>query len=150
MKIEEAIKQKKFLDSWHKAAVNLMFTSNIWRNTEAEIFSPFGINAQQYNVLRIIKGRHPQPISPGEIKDVMLDKGVDLTRLVDKLVKLGLVRRKISPENRRRVEINISKEGEKLLHEISPILFSQTSQIKTRISEKEAELLSNLLDKLRG
>lgn len=150
MKIEEAIKQKKFLDSWHKAAVNLMFTSNIWRNAEAEIFGPFGINAQQYNVLRIIKGRHPQPISPGEIKDVMLDKGVDLTRLVDKLVKLGLARRKISPENRRRVEINISKEGEKLLHEISPILFTQTSQIKTRISEKEAELLSNLLDKLRG
>jgi DNA-binding MarR family transcriptional regulator len=150
MKIEEAIKQKRFQDSWHKAMVNLLFTSNIWKNVEAEIFSPFGINAQQYNVLRIIKGKHPKPICPGEIKEVMLDKGVDLTRLVDKLLKMGLVKRKISAENRRKVEINISREGENLLNEIAPLLFNQTSQIKSRISEEEAELLSTLLDKLRA
>jgi DNA-binding MarR family transcriptional regulator len=150
MKIEDAIKQKKFQDTWHKAVVNLLFTSNIWRNTESEIFSPFGINPQQYNVLRIIKGKHPKPISPGEIKEVMLDKGIDLTRLVDKLLKLGLVARKISAENRRKVEINISKKGEALLNEIAPLLYSKTSQIKTRITEEEAETLSNLLDKLRS
>lgn len=150
MKIEEAIRQKKFQDSWHKAVVNLLFTSNIWKNAEGEIFSPYGINAQQYNVLRIIKGKHPKPICPGEIKEVMLDKGVDLTRLVDKLLKMGLVRRKISPENRRKVEISISREGENLLNEIAPLLFNQTSQIKSRISEEEAELLSTLLDKLRA
>jgi DNA-binding MarR family transcriptional regulator len=150
MKIEDAIKQKKFQDTWHKAVVNLLFTSNIWRNTESEIFSPFGINPQQYNVLRIIKGKHPKPISPGEIKEVMLDKGIDLTRLVDKLLNLGLVARKISAENRRKVEINISKKGEALLNEIAPLLYSETSQLKTRITEEEAEMLSNLLDKLRS
>ncbi|HEY8916321.1 MAG TPA: MarR family transcriptional regulator, partial [Chitinophaga sp.] len=91
MRIEEAIKQGKFSNNFHKALVNLIFTSNWLRDANAEIFKKYDILPQHFNALRIIKGRHPKPVSAGEIKEVLLDKASDVTRLLDKLVKQGYV-----------------------------------------------------------
>src|SRR5690554_454998 len=95
MRIEEAIKQGKFRNNYQKAVVNLIFTSNWLRDAQGEFFKEYDILPQHFNALRIIKGRHPKPVSAGEIKEVLLDKASDVTRLLDKLVNLGYVHRQL-------------------------------------------------------
>ena len=87
MEIDKVIKQQRFKNEFQKAIINLFYTSNHFRDMHSNVFKRFDIQGQHYNVLRILKGKHPQPVSPGYIKEVILDKGADLTRLVDKLVK---------------------------------------------------------------
>ncbi len=149
MKIEEEIKQrKKFVSNKEKALVNLLFTSNWYNNTSNDLFKAHDMTTQQYNVLRILRGQLPSAVTCGEIKEVMLDKNPDLTRLIDRLVQKELVIRSFNENNRRQVLVKISKKGLSLLIKIDPEVNKQTESFK--INEKEAELLSNLLDKLRG
>ena len=95
-----------------------------------------------------MRGSHPKPVTPGYIKEVMLDKGRDLTRLVDKLVKLNYLERRLCEHNRRKMEITITKTGLDLIDVISkdsePLFKAQP------LTEEESLQLSNLLDKLRG
>ena len=150
MEIEKEIKQSKFENSLQKAIINLFYTSNFIRDRILNILKNYDIQQQHYNVLRIIKGQHPNPISPGYIKEVMIDKGVDLTRLLDKLDKKGLIKRQLCQKNRRKIDINLTKEGIDLLNELKPKFNNLYEQLSKKINEDEAELLSNLLDKLRG
>ena len=149
MRIEDAIRQSSFKSSHQKALINLMYTSNVLRNRQSEIFKPFGLAPQHYNVLRILRGSHPKPKSAGDIKAVMLDKSPDLTRIIDKLEKAGWVSRKTCEGNRRKVDIGITSKGLDLLKEIDPVIqqFETESLILT---EEEGETLSFLLDKIRG
>ena len=149
MKIEDAIKQSHFADSYQKATVNLIYTGNWMRDKQASFFKEHDILPQHYNALRIIKGRSPKPISPGEIKEVMLDKGNDITRLIDKLVQKGLVKRALCEENRRKMDVTITNKGLLLIKELENPLIEFTNTIKERLTEKEAEQLSTLLDKMR-
>ena len=150
MKIEKAIKQSKFESSQQKAVINIMYTANWLRDQQSELFKKHDILPQHYNVLRIIKGKHPEAVSPGDIKEVMLDKGNDVTRLVDKLVKNELVKRDLCENNRRKIDIHITEKGLKFLKELNEPMKKQTSAIKKCLSNKEAEQLSVLLDKLRS
>ncbi|NUM49762.1 MAG: MarR family transcriptional regulator [Flavobacteriales bacterium] len=150
MKIEEAIKQNTFKNNIQKALVNLVYTGNWLRDIHEKTFKTFDLLPQHFNVLRILKGKHPNPVSPGEIKEVMLDKGHDLTRLLDKLVKQGLVNRKTCNENRRKIDITLTEKGLSKLEEMNKSLDNNTLPINHHVSEKEALLLSDLLDKLRG
>ncbi|MFL5753621.1 MAG: MarR family winged helix-turn-helix transcriptional regulator [Bacteroidia bacterium] len=148
MKIDEAIKQKKFDSPVHKAMVNVIYTYNWLSNLWTAFFEQYEITEQQYNVLRILRGRYPNSICAGDIKEVMLDKNPDLTRLCDRLVKKGLIERQYNEFNRRQVLIRITKTGLDLLRHIDPGMKKQAKKIK--LSDKEAELLSDLLDKIRG
>lgn len=150
MKLSEAIKQDKFESDYHKAVINIIYTANWLRDQQMNVFRAFDILPQHYNVLRIIKGRHPNPCSPGEIKEVMLDKGNDVTRLVDKLVKKGLVKRHLCESNRRKIDITITEKGLTFIRELNDPMKKYFSFVKKHVSEKEAELLSDILDKLRG
>ena len=150
MNILEAIKQKSFDTSFEKAVVNLMYTHNWYRDKYQDIFKDANLKAQHYNVLRILKGSKPKFISPGEIKEVMLDKSPDLTRLLDKLVEKGLVERNLCPENRRKMDVLITKEGESLLKQISKKQQKLQKEQGQHFSEEDAEHLSNLLDKFRS
>jgi len=105
---------------------------------------------QHYNVLRILKGSKPKSISPGEIKEVMLDKSPDLTRLLDKLVQIGLVDRHLCPANRRKMDVIITKKGEALLSKIAVKRQKMQKEERQNITEEEAEQLSDLLDKFRS
>ncbi|UKJ09172.1 MarR family winged helix-turn-helix transcriptional regulator [Solitalea lacus] len=149
MKIEKEILQEDFGNSHQKAVINLMFTHNWVRDKLSGIFKTYDILPQHYNVLRILKGKHPQPVSPGQIKDVMIDKGNDVTRLLDKLVTKGFVKRCLCEENRRKMDITITEAGLKLLDELSPFFDEFYQAMKGRLNENDAELLSDLLDKLR-
>ncbi|PZR37992.1 MAG: MarR family transcriptional regulator, partial [Azospira oryzae] len=90
MKIEEEIKQPKFRSDYQKVAINLIFTANWLINKQQDFFKPYGITASQFNILRILRGQHPNKISGVEIKSRMLDKNSDIPRLLDRLVKKNL------------------------------------------------------------
>lgn len=151
VEIEKAIKQEnRFKSSHEKATVNLIFTSSWFKDTQNALFRDHNILPQHYNVLRILKGKHPEPVSPGNIKEVLLEKNNDVTRLLDKLVNKGLVKRQLCPLNRRKMDINITEKGLRLLQEMDEPIKKQLAEIKKRLTDKEAEQLSLLLDKLRG
>lgn len=150
MKFENAIKQTKFESAQQKAMLNVMYTANWIRDLQSDLFRSYDLLPQHYNILRIIKGKHPEPVSPSDIKEVMLDKGNDVTRLVDKLVKQKLVDRNLCPDNRRKIDIYLTKQGLKLIDEMGKQLQPKLKQITGKLNSKEAELLSDLLDKLRS
>lgn len=149
MKLEEAIKQKKFDSPLHKATVNLMYTANWLHGEFRDLFKSFDITHQQYNVLRILRGMYPACLNPTEIKEVMLDKNPDITRLCDRLLSMGLINRAIDKENRRKMKIVITEKGLLLLLEIEPV-------IKSRITDLFAEVrvdydqFNEMLDAMRG
>jgi len=147
MGIKEALKSK-FESDQIMATVNIMYTANWLRDLGAPIYKKHDILSQHFNILRIVKGSHPKPVSPGYIKDVMIDKRRDLTRLVDKLVKLGYLERCLCESNRRKMEITITPAGKEIVETIG----KEISKLYTKynLTDEEAVTLSNLLDKLRG
>ncbi len=149
MKIEEAIKQEQFNSPIHKAIVNLIYTFNWHLDRTAGVFRDFDLTPQQYNVLKILRRSYPKALPAGEVKEVMLDKNPDLTRLCDRLCSKGLIERELNPGNRRQVLIKITEPGLATVGQIEPLL-EEALQKWHRLSDEEAEQLSNLLDKLRG
>jgi DNA-binding MarR family transcriptional regulator len=149
VKIKDAIKQNKdFKDNCHEAMVNLHFTSGWLTQMNSKIVEPHNLSMQQYNVLRILRGQHPKSVTVKFIIERMLDKSSNASRLVDKLLAKGLVERTQSPEDRRRVDIMISKKGLELLKKLA-VDFDNVNK-SLNLTEKEARSLSDLLDKMRS
>lgn len=149
MKIEEEIKQGKgFRNEFEKAAINILFTSH-WMNTiNAQYFKPYQISSQQFNILRILKGQYPNPVSASILIERMIDKNSNTSRLVDKLLKKELVVRIENKKDRRRVEVLITEQGIKVVDEISDILI-KNELLEQKITKEEAIELSRILDKIR-
>ena len=135
----------KFPNSKIKALLNIIYTANWISSRQNDFFKPFGISPQQYNILRILRGAG-EAISVQTIKDRMLERAPNATRLMDKLCEKNLIDRTACPTDRRVVHIEISKEGLSLLKEIDK---SGKDDLLKNLDVKEAETLSNLLDKLR-
>ena len=150
MKIDDEIKQYKFESNLQKAIINLLFTNNWHRDKINTILKSFDLQPQHFNILRILNGNYPNAVSPGYIKQVMIDKGVDLTRMLDKLDKLNLIKRNLCPSNRRKIDLNLTDEGILMLQKLSPHLDAHYLELKNNLTEAESEQLSLLLDKLRG
>ena len=149
MKISEEIKQRKFKSVHQKAHINTIFTANWLIDNTKKLLKPFGITHQQFNVLKILKGRYPNSCAAYDIKEVMLDKGPDLTRLVDRLINKRYITRSVCVENRRKLDITINDKGLTLVKKIEPKLGIQFIEQK-KITKKEAKELSRILDKMRG
>ena len=149
MELGKEIKQTSFSSNTEKALINLLYTSNKTLNHLNSLYKKEGLQSQHFNVLRIIKGRHPKVVNPGQIKEVMLDKGRDLTRLLDKLERLGYITRKTNDRNRRLVDINITEKGIEITNALTEEVYDWMNTQLT-ISEKDAKSLSDLLDKFRG
>ncbi len=149
VKIEEAIQQRTFKSPQQKAILNLMYTASWFTGVSEQLFKGFDITPQQFNVLRILRGRHPQPLCAGEIKAVMIDKNPDLTRLCDRLLAKQLIERQLNAANRRQILIGIAPAGLALLERIEPTLEGRASQFH-HLSDADAAALSDLLDGLRG
>jgi DNA-binding MarR family transcriptional regulator len=149
MKLEEEIKQKKFRNDYHKLAVNILYTHSWLINNQAAFLKKNGITSAQYNILRILRGQYPNPASITLLKERMLDKMSDASRLVERLKQKNLVDRKICPDDRRRVEVVIIEKGLKLLKDIDGH-DDEADQIFNKLSPDEAQLLNDLLDKMRG
>lgn len=151
MKLEDAINQRKFSSEYQKLFLNLVYTYNWLEEPIRQTASQFKITIPQYNILRILKGSSPIPLSPADIKKVMLHKKSDLTRMLDRLVAKNLIDRKICPSNRRKMDIVITDQGLQLLAEMLPNVERASDQrIATHLSEEEAKTINGLIDKMRG
>lgn len=150
MSIEKDIKQQKpFKTPYQKLLVNIIYTSN-WMNFEQQgLLKPYDLSSQQYNVLRILRGQYPNPITVNGIIERMLDKMSNASRLVDKLLLKGLVSRCDNANDRRACDIRITDKGNEVLEMIDSQQNDWEMALK-KITEEEAETLSKLLDKLRG
>lgn len=149
MGLEQEIKAKNFISNFQKAMVNLYYTSKWWNQQTDAIFSQYNIQAQHFNILRILSGNNKHPKTIKEIREVILDKGSDITRLVDKLVEMELVNRELNPDSRREMLIKITAKGSALALAIVKQLTKLIKQ-KDNLTEKEAVELNRLLDKVRG
>lgn len=150
MGIQEDIKQKRaFRSEYQKAAVNLLFTYGWLQEKIRLAIEPFDITMQQYNVLRILRGSHPEPISTQEIRKRMLDKMSDVSRIVDCLILKKLVQKRVCELDKRLVDVTISEAGLALLAKMESYE-NQMDNILDAITESEAAELNHLLDKMRS
>jgi DNA-binding MarR family transcriptional regulator len=145
-RIEDEIQQKKFTNIHQKVVVNLIYTANWLQNKQQEFFKPFGITGQQFNILRILKGRFPNSISGTEIKSRMLDRNSDVSRLLDRLAAKNLLTKRICPNDKRASDVLITEQGLSLLQELDK---NQKQDKILSLTAEEANLLSDLLDKSR-
>jgi len=148
MKIEQEIKQKEFRSENQKLLINIIFTSHWLSEKNVEQLKPYDLTPKQYNVLRILRGQYPKPITVKLIRERMLDKMSDASRIVERLRIKGLVRREICGDNRRAVDVKITEKGMDLLKELDEEAIKWEEDLK-RLSNEEAISLNNLLDKLR-
>lgn len=149
MNIEEEIKQTAFRNAQQKAILNILFTSNWIQNKQKDFFEPYGITGQQYNILRILRGQHPNRISGAEIKSRMLDKNSDVSRLLDRLIGKKLVIKSQCPKDKRATDISISELGLSILLKLDAAIDMLDTQLIS-LSAEDASQLSSLLDKSRG
>ena len=150
MKLEEEIRQPKFSSEFQKAHINILFTASYLSQQSSTILKPFNITWQQFNILRILRGMHPQPASVKVLTERMIDKMSNASRLVDKLLQKGLVDRVVCAEDRRRVNIHITDEGLALLEESSKAMEKRFHEESAGLTEEEAVLLNALLDNVRS
>jgi DNA-binding MarR family transcriptional regulator len=149
MTIEEELHQPRFASDHQKAAINILFTGSWLYNLHAAFLKRFGITPEQFNVLRILRGSHPQKMMLIEITSRMIDKNSNCTRLVEKLRQKGLVAREICESNRRQVDISITDKGLALLKKLDSESTEWTDVLKG-VSKVEAQELNRILDKLRS
>lgn len=149
MKLEDAIQQRKpFSNPRQRMAVNLIYTSNWLISRQKEFFKGFDITVQQYNVLRILRGRHPEPISTSDIRGRMLDRMSDVSRIVDRLVKKSMVIRSTCKQDKRLVDVVITDKGLALLASIDE-KWEEMDTLTSTLSPEEVEIVNELLDKFR-
>lgn len=149
MQIEKEIQSDKFEDNYHKVVINLSYTYSWMANLMRAEFEKYNLTSQQFNVLRILRGQYPKPATVNLLKERMIDKMSDASRIVDRLVQKELVSRCTSHQDRRAVDIRISEKGLELLSRMDGT-FKTSDLLKQNLTEQEASLLSDLLDKLRG
>lgn len=148
MKLEQAIKQKKFESEHHRSVLNIIYTASWLLSRQNELFKEYGITQPQYNILRILRGQHPKPATINMLIDRMLDKSSNASRIVERLRKKGLIDRRECEEDRRAVDVFITKQGLKLLRQIDHDSDRLLDGI-SNLTEKEAKQLGELLDKVR-
>ena len=149
MNLEQAIQQTKFTTPEIKLNLNFIYTYNHYLERQKIYFSKYAITQQQYNVLRILRGNMPAPYSTSQIRDRMLDKMSDTSRIVDRLVKKDLVNRTINKSDKRLVDVVISEKGLALLKQMDLTIKDNANDMFRHFSNEEKELFYTLLDKLR-
>lgn len=149
MGLENEIKQTQFSSENQKLIINLVFTNNWLMEKIKDLLASEDITMQQFNILRILRGSHPQPLSTLTIRERMLDKMSDTSRIVDRLVLKGLVSKKTCPTDKRLVDISITTVGQSVLEKVDAKEKMMTGIISS-ITLDEMKTMNQLLDKIRG
>ncbi len=147
MNIEETL-GTKFSSPQQMVIINLRYTSNILSNYQNNFLSEYNISIAQFNILRILRGAKVE-LNVNTVKERMIEKSPNTTRLMDKLLAKEFIARRNCIEDRRVVYVEITSKGLKLLKVLDSKI-KDASFTPKNISDEEAEILSNLLDKLRG
>jgi uncharacterized lipoprotein YddW (UPF0748 family)/DNA-binding MarR family transcriptional regulator len=148
MALENEINQRRFRNEYQKAILNILYTNNWLFEKIGIIFDEWDVTPRQFNILRILRGEG-KPLSTLQIRQRMLDKMSDTSRIVDRLIKKGMVRKTPNAEDRRLVDVVITPRGRKLLEKIDP-LENEMDKLLSHLTLEEASTLNNLLDKLRN
>lgn len=149
MRIEEEIQSNKFEDEYHKVIINISYSFSWLNNKMRSTFEQHNLTQQQFNILRILRGQLPNPATINLLKERMIDKMSDASRIVDRLIQKGLVSRCTSNKDRRSVDIRISETGIDILAKLDDEL-KVKDFLKDNLTTAEAGQLSDLLDKMRG
>lgn len=150
MKIEEIIKSTVTLDYSKKIVLNLLYTQNVIAEKFNTLMKPYELSTEQYNVLRILRGQKGCPANMCVIQERMIAKNSNTTRLIDKLLDKQLVTRDVCTENRRKIEVQITKKGLELLIELDPQVIEYEKSFSNNLNQKEIEQLNYLLEKYRN
>ncbi|MEO0899189.1 MAG: MarR family transcriptional regulator [Bacteroidota bacterium] len=143
-------KQTDYLNEWHELRINLLLSANWLRYEIKDLLEPFGLTIKQFNVLRILRGhKGDTDLSILEIKNKMIDKMSDTSRIIDRLCKKNLICKNACSMDKRSNRVEITKEGLNLLDQIEPVI-DDFDKVVQGLSSEEAKQLSGLLRKLRG
>lgn len=145
--VEDIIQQKKFNDDYHRAYIGLSYLYNVIDYIQQKLFKEYDITPQQYNALRILRGQHPKPATVGLIKERMIDRNSDASRIVERLRKAGHVERVTCENDRRAVDVVITEKGLELLKTLDPIIYTINDPLKMLDKDEIAEF-NTTLDKL--
>lgn len=145
--LEELLQQAKFRSERHKALISILYCANLINGCYDEIFTKYNLTIQQYNVLRILRGQYPNASTINLIRERMLDRMSDASRIVERLRKADLVERIPCETDRRAVDVRITQKGLDLLAKIDK-LDNNMDMPAERLSEKEAKELNTLLEKI--
>lgn len=148
MSIEKDIAQSKFRNEYQKSLVNFIFTHHWLNERMSRIFDREEITGQQFNILRILRGAG-KPLSTLQIRQRMLDRMSDTSRIVDRLILKGLVKKEICPADKRKVDVSITADGQKLLERLD-LIQDEIDGVFGKLDESEAQTLNKLLDKIRS
>ena len=149
MSIGDDIKQEAFDSVYEALAISLMATHSWYVSQLKSALRPYGLSPEQYNVLRILNGAKKRPVNAAYLKERMIDKGSNVTRLIDKLEKKAFVTRCLCATDRRQMDIDITEEGVAVTEEIKPVL-TEFLKVLEGVEENEAARLVELLDRLRN
>ncbi len=148
MTLQQDIQQSGFKNEYQKGLINIIFTYN-WLNERIKsVFEQQDITAQQFNILRILRGAG-KPLSTLQIRQRMLDKMSDTSRIVDRLILKGYVSKETCPVDKRLVDVSITTKGKSLLKVLDGCEEEMQSHLKN-LDEKDLQKLNDLLDKIRG
>ncbi len=148
MSIGKNIGQTRFASEYHKLSLNLIYTYNWTTEQSKKFFEKANLTSQQFNILRILRGSG-KPLSTHQIRQRMLDKMSDTSRIVDRLIKKGLVIKMTCKNDRRLVDITISASGLSLLTELDKHTHELHAHL-AHLPEEDARTINRLLDKLRN
>lgn len=147
MNVEEILKSEKKLEISSRTVIHVLLVYNKVNESLTTTLKPFDVSVQQFNVLRILRGQKGKPANLNTINERMVTKMSNTTRLVDKLILKGFVKRDICETNRRKIEIKITKKGEEALSSMDIAMTKNDNDILKNFSNEELELLNRLLDK---
>ncbi|HEY0610094.1 MAG TPA: MarR family transcriptional regulator [Chitinophaga sp.] len=146
--IEKLLAQKAFSSEYTKGLVSLIFVGNWIVGRHQQFFKKFDITMQQFNILRILRGQHPKAANINMLKERMLDRMSDVSRLVERLRKAELVERKSCEADRRAVDVKITPKGLQLLKVIDEEIEQLEDCLKSTLAPKDVAQLNKLLDKV--
>lgn len=146
--LHERMKQGKFQNAGQEAILNLVAASSYIRDKLSFICQQKNISLAQYNILRILKGTYPQGYPRSEISSRMVERAPDITRIIDRMVKAGLVERVKSEEDMRQSIAKITNKGIQILVELNTLIFAFQVDFQNRLSSEKCETLSLICDSI--
>ena len=147
MKIEEILKTSRFIDEKHKASLNLLYTSYWFKTHVSTALKEFGFTSEQYNVMRILKGKHPEQMCVKDIAQRTIEKNSNVPRIVQRLLAKHFVERTISAEDKRETLVSLTEKGMQQLEKANSAVSRLNEMIG--LNEEEAKQLNELLEKMR-
>ena len=149
--LKEELKQNRpFTSLQEEAQLNILRTGNVVNDALERVLKPHGITGTQYNVLRILRGAEPAGLCRNEVRDRLLNRMPDATRLLDRMEDAGLVKRSREGEDRREVRARITPEGRKLVDGLDSVAANEHQRQLGHLSGDKLELLISLLTQVRN